>query len=281
MPRRAVYAMAGAAAAAVLLLITWFLAFHVSFFRHEDANILSGFAGLHRPRSASIAQTIAHLCNPNPYVYLCAIVVLTALVRRRPGVALVIVIVIFGANATTQLLKPLLAAPRPSIPGIWAISEASWPSGHATAALSLALCAVLAAPARVRPVVAALGAVFAVAVSYSFLTLTWHYPSDVFGGFLIATAWTLLGIAALLTVRARRGLEPVAGETGRSSLREALRPPAAALVGALLLGAVIALARPHQVITYVEAHTAFVIGAASIGAMGLMLATGVMLALRR
>ncbi len=270
--------MAGAAVAAVLLLITWFLAFHVSFVRHEDANILSGFAGLQRPRSAPIARFIAQLCNPNPYVYLCAAVVLLALLRRRPGVALVIGIVIFGANTTTQVLKPLLAAPRPPVPGIWAISPASWPSGHATAALSLALCAVLAVPARLRPAVAALGAVFAVAVSYSFLTLTWHYPSDVFGGFLVATGWTLMGIAALLTVRARRGLD-LAGEA--PSLRRALRPAAAALLGALVLGALLALARPHQVTAYVQSHTAFVIGAASIGAMGLMLATGVMLALRR
>ena len=278
MPKRAVYAMAGAALAAVLLLITWLLAFHVSFFRHEDANILSGFAGLHRPRSAPIARAIADLCNPNPYVYLCAIVLLIALLRRRPGVALVIVIVIFGANTTTQVLKPLLAAPRPPVPGIWTIAQASWPSGHATAALSLALCAVLAAPARIRPAVAALGAMFAVAVSYSFLTLTWHYPSDVFGGFLIATAWTLMGIAALLTVRARRGLD-LGGEA--PTLRDALRPAAAALLGALLLGVLLALARPHQVIAYAQDHTAFVIGAASIGAAGLMLATGVMLALRR
>lgn len=280
MPRRAVYAMAGAAVAVVLLLITWFLAFHVSFFRHEDAKILSGFAGLHRPRSAPIASTIAQLCNPNPYVYLCAGVVLVALLRRRPGVALAIAIVIFGANTTTQVLKPMLAATREPIRGISPILAASWPSGHATAAMSLALCAVIAVPARVRPVVAALGAVFAVAVSYSFLTLTWHYPSDVFGGFLIATAWTLVGIAALLTVRARRQID-VPVDLPRSSVREALRPPAAALLGALLLGALLALARPHQVIAYAQEHTAFVIGAASIGAMGLMLATGVMLALRR
>jgi hypothetical protein len=132
----------------------------------------------------------------------------------------------------------------------------------------------------VRPVVAALGAVFAVAVSYSFLTLTWHYPSDVFGGFLIATAWTLLGIAALLTVRARRQVD-VGADAPAPSLRDALRPPAAALLGALLLGALVALARPHQVIAYAQGHTAFVVGAASIGAAGLMLATGVMLALRR
>jgi hypothetical protein len=35
------------------------------------------------------------------------------------------------------------------------------------------------------------------------------------------------------------------------------------------------------VVAYAEAHTAFVVGAAGIAAMALVLATGVMLALRR
>jgi PAP2 superfamily len=279
MPRRAVYAMAGAALAAGLLLIVWFLAFHVSVFRQEDAKILSGFAGLHRGREDPIANSIAHLCNPSPYVYFAAIVVLVALARRRPGVALVIGLIIFGANVTTELLKPLLAAPRPTLPGLSPIDAASWPSGHATAAMSLALCTMLASPARLRPFVAALGAVFAVAVSYSFLTLSWHYPSDVFGGYLVATAWTLLGMAALFTVRARR-TEAAAGAQA-PSLSQALRPPAAALAGALLLGGLVALARPHQVISYAQGHTAFVIGAAAIAAASLALATAVMLTMRR
>jgi membrane-associated phospholipid phosphatase len=279
MPRRAVYAMAGAALAAGLLFLVWFLAFHVSLFRHEDAKILSGFAGLHRARVNPIANSIAQLCNPSPYVYFAAGVVLVALLRRRPGVALTIALIIFAANVTTELLKPLLAAPRPTVAGISPVGAASWPSGHATAAMSLALCAMLAAPARVRPFVAALGAAFAVAVSYSFLTLGWHYPSDVFGGFLVATVWTLLGVALLFTARARQ----TSGVSGAEapSVREALGPPAAALLGALLLGGLVALARPHQVITYAQAHTAFVVGAAAIAAASLTLATAVMLALRR
>ena len=84
------------------------------------------------------------------------------------------------------------AASRRAAPGrasSWDSADrcASWPSGHATAAMSFALCAVLAAPARLRPLVAAVGAAFAVAVCYSFLALAWHYPSDVLGGFLVAT----------------------------------------------------------------------------------------------
>ena len=70
--------------------------------------------------------------------------------------------------------------------------------------MSLALACVLAASRRWRPFVAAIGAAFAIAVSYSFLTLAWHLPSDVFGGFLVAGIWTLLAVAAVFTANARR-----------------------------------------------------------------------------
>jgi membrane-associated phospholipid phosphatase len=263
------------------MCVTWFLAFHVGAFERADVNILGGFTDLHRVHVHPIAQFIADLCNPNPYVYFCGAVVLTALARRRPGVALVIAAILLGANVTTQLLKPLLAAPRPLPQSVGVVAAAAWPSGHATAAMSLALCSVLAAPARLRPVVAALGAAFAVAVSYSFLTLGWHFPSDVFGGFLVATVWTLLGIAVLFTVRARFRSEATAEVRERSSVGEALRPPAAALLGALGLAAMVALARPHAVVSYAQAHTTFVLGASAIAAFGLVLSTVVMLALRR
>ena len=267
--------------AAALLLLTWLLEFHVGFVQRADISILGGFRGLHSPREDTVAHFIAELCNPNPYVYLAGVVCLVALGRGRPGVALLIGAILLGANVTTQLLKPLLAATRAVPVGGVPISAGSWPSGHATAAMALALCAVIAVPARLRPAAAALGAGFAVAVSYSFLTLNWHYPSDVFGGFLVATVWTLSGIAVLFALRARFTEEASADPPYRPSMGQALRPPAAALLGAIALAAMVALARPHAVLSYVQAHTAFVVGASTIAALGLVLATGVMLALRR
>jgi membrane-associated phospholipid phosphatase len=279
--RAALLTACGACAAVLLLILTWLLAFHVGFVRRADTSVLGGFLNLDRPRVDSVATFIAELCNPQPYVYFAGAVMLIALGRRRPGVALVIAMILFGANVTTQLLKPLLAEPRPIIPGGEQIGAASWPSGHATAAMSLALCATLAVPARLRPAVAALGGLFAVAVTYSFLTLGWHYPSDVFGGFLVATAWTLLGVALLFATGARSSPRVRTEPAERVSLRDALRAPAVALLGALSLAGLLALARPHQVVAYAQAHTTFVVGAAAIGALGLSLATGVMLTLRR
>ena len=44
---------------------------------------------------------------------------------------------------------------------------------------------------------------------------------------------------------------------------------------------VVLIARPTAVASYARAHEAFVVGASAIAALGLALATGVMLALRK
>jgi membrane-associated phospholipid phosphatase len=281
-PRRPRQALIGAAITSSLLVLVWVLAFHVGVFARADEKILSGFTGLNRPRVQPVALWIAQLCNPNPYVFLAVVPVLVALARGRVRVAAAVSAALLGANVTTQLLKPLLAHPHPAslFGGVSPVALGSWPSGHATAAMTLALTSVIAAPTRLRPYVAAAGAVFAIAVSYSFLTLAWHYPSDVFGGYLVAATWTLLAIATLLNSDAR---EPRGAErTARTlSAREALLPPVLAVGTAVLLAGLVALIRPHAVVTYAQQHTAFVVGAAAIGVLGLAIATGLVLVLRR
>jgi hypothetical protein len=97
----------------------------------------------------------------------------------------------------------------------------------------------------------------------------------------VATVWTLSGIAALFALRARFARDPATAAAEQPSIHESLRPPAAALLGAISLAGLVFLTRPHAVVSYAEAHTGFVVGAAAIAAFGLVLATGVMLALRR
>jgi membrane-associated phospholipid phosphatase len=284
MHNRARMALRGAGAGVILLLITWYLTFHLTLAGRADRAILEGFAGLQRPRVDQLAHFIANLCDPNPYVFLAAIPVLVALVRRRPRVAVTVGMIMLGANLTTQLLKPLLAAGRTvPVPGFY-VSAASWPSGHATAAMSLALCCVLVAPSRLRPVVGALMAAFAVAVCFSFLELKWHYPSDVLGGFLVAATWTLLGVGALYWLQERRPVRRAlddAPSAARVSVAEALAPVAILIVAALVLAGLVALARPHEVLSYASAHSAFILGAGAIAACGLTIATAATLALRR
>jgi len=286
MPRRARIALIGTAVGLALMAVTWYAKSYSGLINHADRSILSGFAGLHRPGVDRLASFFAHLCDPKPYVLLLAIPLVEALVRRRPRVAAAIVLISFGANASSQILKPLLAEPHlGSLFGFHhLVDPASWPSGHATAAMSLALCCVIAAPTRWRPRIAAVMAAFTVVVCYSFLELGWHYPSDVLGGFLLAVVWALFGTAVLETVNARwpGRRSPAPGPLAAPvSLSEALTPVAAVVLGAIGLALIVAIARPHAVVSYAQAHAAFMVGATGIGVLSLMIATGAVLALRR
>jgi membrane-associated phospholipid phosphatase len=283
LPRRARISLIGAAIGVALLAVTWYLSHDVAAFRHADDSILIGFADLGRPRLNRLTTFIATLCDPHRYVFLALIPLVLALARRRFRVAAMIALVLLGANETTQLLKPLLAGARQ--PVWWAPVAASWPSGHATASMTLALCTVIAAPARRRPAVAAAMVAFTLAVCYSFLELGWHYPSDVFGGFLVAATWTLLGIAGLSIYEARHGAGADAAGAARRgptvSVVDALRPMGALLAAVAVCVALVLVVRPQPVIDYARGHEAFVLGVAAIGAVGLMIAFGLTLLLRR
>jgi membrane-associated phospholipid phosphatase len=280
MPRRPALAFVGAGLGVISLFLTWFAAFKVGRFERADASVLSGFAGLSRPGIDTVARTIADACDPKPFVIFAALLVLWALILRRGRVAAAVGGILVAANFTTQALKSLLHAPHPvvfSLGGLVPIREGSWPSGHATAAMSLALCAVLVARARWRPLVAAVGAAFAVAVCFSFLILVWHYPSDVLGGFLVAATWTLVGVGVVWAADARWPRRVAQSSPTRLTAREALGPPGAALLASLALAGLVVLARPVSVVAYVRVHTTFVVGAAAIGILGFALATGLML----
>ena len=280
---RARNAMLGAAGCLGLLALVGFAAFYVGFFQHLDQSVYAQFVDLEaHGRVAWIARHVTELFNPNPYVYLVLVPLVVALLRRRPRLVLAVGAIVLGANATTELLKHLLTATRPAtlengemswLPGGY------WPSGHSTAVMALVLASVLAAPARLRPVVAALGAALAIAVGYSLLAIGSHYPSDVLGGFLVAASWTLCAVAALLA--AERWRPTGRGSHDRVSVRAALGAPVAVVLAALVLGLVFVAVRPHDVVSYIHTHAPFVIGAVGIAALGLALSTGVLLSVRR
>jgi membrane-associated phospholipid phosphatase len=241
----------------------WLVTFRTASGARIDATIMTGFLGLRGPRIDWLADAVAHLADPTPFAVATVAIVTVAILRRRPWLAGMAGVVLIGANATTQALKMLTAEPRlASAMTGGHVDAASWPSGHATAAMTMALCALVVVPSRWRALVLALG-VFTIAVGYSVLVLGWHLPSDVLGAFCVASAWTLLGITAATTLERRQ----VRARPPR--LHAALGPAAAAgvAVAAALAGA--ALARPDAALAYAAANTTFVVGAAAIGSAAL------------
>jgi undecaprenyl-diphosphatase len=94
-----------------------------------------------------------------------------------------------GSHLAVQLLKRTISRPRPHMPvGLAALIEPpdhfSFPSGHAAAALSVALAAAIVAPAGLAPWL--IGGSLLVGLSRSYLGV--HYPGDVLAGWLLACA---------------------------------------------------------------------------------------------
>jgi membrane-associated phospholipid phosphatase len=269
--RRPAPPLALALLAAVLLAVTGVFAKLIPITQQGDAHTLQGFVGLNAPRLTPALDRIAHLADPAPYALCALILALVALIRGRWRVALGLPVVFFATGYTTESLKQLLAGPRiEEWLGHAQIGAASWPSGHSTAAMTMALCAVLAAPPRLRPTVAAIGGAFALAVAYAILTLGWHFPSDVFGGYLVAMTYVMLFVALIAWTEqrwpSRRGVEASARPG------DALPAFGVALLAAGAAGG-LALARPQELVGYAAGHTTFVVGALAIAALAIVLAT--------
>ena len=268
-------------AAAACCAVAWGallgLAYYVSPARWIDAAALHGVASMDRGRIDGVATVISHLCDPLQYAIAALIMIAIAVKVRGARTAAAITVFLVGANATSQLLKPVLAHHREIWHSQWHLNnlaDGSYPSGHATAAMALSLALVIIVPHAYRPLVAALGVVFTLAVSFSILILVAHFPSDVVGGYLVATAWGLLTFAALRTVNERWPQEG----TVREAARNALPAPSAATVakGALaaaLIAALVSVGRVHQIASFANRHTA-----ATAVASAIVVAAAVLLA---
>ena len=184
------------------LALVWVLAALVPATHVRDAVVLHDFAALSGPRVDPVARFVLHLLDPLLFVLWAVALAAIALAQGRLRVALAIAGVMGLAPVSAEALKPL-AAHAHARAGSFALGAASWPSGHATAALALVLCAVLVARPRWRALVGGVGALFALAVGVSLLILSWHMPSDVLGGLLVATLWWALAVAALRAAERR------------------------------------------------------------------------------
>ena len=129
--------------------------------------------------------------NTGPMVSLGLLVFLGLLARRQRRAAWVCFASVGGSMLLTQLIKPLVARPRPAL---WASIRPehtlSFPSGHAmdTAAIATALV-FLCWGSRRGDWVLWLAPLFSLAVGWARLYLGVHNPSDVLAGWAAAVAW--------------------------------------------------------------------------------------------
>ncbi len=286
MERQVRLALIGVLAAIGCLVLCALAALHSPGAHWVDAKVLEGFVALSGSSLHGPAVVIAHVADPVPFIMIGGALVALSLARGRPRVALAIALMLPAAALSAEGLKQLLAEPRIALGlGHGQVVAASFPSGHATGSMALALALVLAVSPRWRPTVALAGTGFTLAVSYSLLTLGWHYPSDVLGGYLLASIWALLAVAGLLAAWSRwpapAGRRAATAALALrlsvlgpriSALRRALRRPRPAVLASLIVIVLLAHAPLAAALAFAHTHHAVVIGALTIATLALAVA---------
>lgn len=263
-PRRApsssiAAALAGLAAAAALgVALVYLLAVRTA----EGRRLDDAAKGDLREGSRAFEETsdLLDTISVSSLATLGVAIMAVALLRGRPRLALGAGAILLGANLTTQYLKAELGRP-----GTFGPDGGSYPSGHVTVAMSLAMALVLVVPPALRPVATLVGAAYAVGVGVAVIALDWHRPSDVVGAYLVTVAWAAL-VAAVLAAG------PGAGElrARRPASRRAVRAGGAVAVAlALGFGAVVAAAAGSRLdlVAVVDDRTAFAAASAVCAAV--------------
>jgi membrane-associated phospholipid phosphatase len=188
----AVFALACAAGAALLYLA----AVRTAAGQRLDER-LRGRIDTSEARIQSAGNDLLNTVSVTSLTLMGTLIMAGALVRGRPRMAVGAGLVVLGANITTQVMKSRLE--RPALTDAWWDGAGSYPSGHATVAMSLAMALVLVAPTALRLPLAIVGGAYALGVGVAVIGLDWHRPSDVLGAYLVAATWAG-AVAAALTL---------------------------------------------------------------------------------
>ncbi|WP_422770124.1 phosphatase PAP2 family protein [Plantactinospora sp. WMMC1484] len=162
-----------------------------------------------------------------------AVIGFIALIRVRITLAVVTVLLIVGANISTQALKFFIERPDFDVDEAREAAGNSLPSGHTTVAASVAIALVMVLPPRVRGWGALVGAGYAAAAGVGTMSAGWHRPSDAVAALLVVGAWA--SAASLVLLLTQRDTAQVASEDGNHQVTAVL---AVAGLGLLLVAAV-------------------------------------------
>jgi len=180
--------------------------------------------------------------------------------RVSIGGAIVVAASIAASLAITEVLKHVVMD-RPALVAVGDriyMEPNTFPSGHSTMAVSVAIVAVALAPRGRRAVAAAVGGAYAAAVGLSMLAAEAHRPADAVGAALVSTA-------VALAVAAAGAAPPSAPRVRPSTLVAGIA--GAAVAGALVLGVfVLGDAVAHGPLTDAEIARARTVGALAEGA---------------
>jgi membrane-associated phospholipid phosphatase len=277
MDRRTKILLAMAAGCAALFALVVVGAYYWHPGQTLDEEGLAGFVQSRDGWLRPVAWRFTELGNPVQVAAITLVLASFALLRGRPRLAVGVLALVAATSVSSELLKVLLAHPR--FPPIfdYPVGPRALPSGHGTAAMSLAMAGVLVAPRRARWAAAVIGSGLALAVGASVVAVGWHFPSDVIAGYLLATGWALTIFAGLHEVNLRH---PATDRWARTTLARASDRIATGGLALLAVGAAVAavlgiaayvLADPSGATCVAREHTGFVVVAGGIASSAVAL----------
>lgn len=242
----------GLAACAAGFALVALIAYGVPRVEQADAAALAGLFRLESTRLDYLALLFARSADLLPWLAALTALAWCGLRWGRGRPALAAGGAALFAVALSQVLKVLLAHPRAQavVQGD-VLGPEALPSGHTTAAMSVAVMAVLCTPPDLRRWAVGLGAVYAWGVGVCLVILAWHLPSDVAAAMLLATGcgFASLPVAARLPAWLDSPRRPAPGLVLAGAYLVVILGVAAFIVAAIIGGD-----RAGHALTYAHAN---------------------------
>ncbi len=202
--------------------------------------------------------------------------ILTALARRRPRLAIGVGVVVFGSIVLAEVLKAVLTRPLlVAEPQHW--MRNTFPSGHSTIGMALGIGLVLVVPHRRRALAAVIGFAFGASIATGTLTAGWHRPSDALAAICLVTAVASTVCALLVSTRGGVGAEELPG-TVHPALRLAIIVTVSAFPLAVLIGGLVAR---HRGFAWSTIGRRFLVASGAVVGASLLVTAGIALLLWR
>jgi membrane-associated phospholipid phosphatase len=216
---------------------------------------------VHHARLEELLSRTLNATTLTSLVLVCVVAAGVGVARKRVDLAIAAAILVLAGNATTQLLKDWL--PRPTLDGL--TYPNSLPSGHTTAAASVAFALVIVVPAALRGPAALVGAGYTAAIAIGTVWARWHRPSDIIAALLVVLAWGALAVFGVRLLRWGRAVAP--GRPTRLATQPLLAT-AAVGVPATVIGLLVGKTSEAMTTASPEpSRLTFVTGAAGIAAV--------------
>ncbi|WP_051766778.1 phosphatase PAP2 family protein [Saccharothrix syringae] len=162
--------------------------------------------------TVAVLGAVTRLGDTATLVGVCTLAVAWLLVRRRPWVAVHVVVTALGGGVLGVVVKELVGRLRPLVEVEVARAEGfSFPSGHTLGATVTygVLLLVFASLPRGRVALTWLTVAVVLAVGLSRVALGVHYATDVLGGWLLGLLWLALTTEVFRRWRRDRGMPDV------------------------------------------------------------------------